>query len=152
MADCGGSRRLPDHGIFEVHTERRHTVLRCRSAMEPLATPRWSPFAELLFGGRKVTYEVDNPELENKSCLANGTMETATLPHYPKRTDWSAEVASNGACLAAGGGVDVVITRPFAWRLINIQYTRSWTGGVDNIHPDNGFRITTEAVLRIGTW
>jgi len=25
-------------------------------------------------------------------------------------------------------------------------------GGVENIHPDNGFRITTEAVLRIGTW
>jgi hypothetical protein len=25
-------------------------------------------------------------------------------------------------------------------------------GGIENIHPDNGFRITTEAVLRIGTW
>jgi len=24
-------------------------------------------------------------------------------------------------------------------------------GGVENIHPDNGFRITAEAVLRIGT-
>ena len=53
--------------------------------------------------------------------------------------------------LATGGGLDVVITRAFAWRLINIQYTHAWMGGVENIHPDNGFRITAEAVLRIGT-
>ena len=66
---------------------------------------RWSPFAELLFGGRKVSYEVDHPEPEN-----------------------------------------------VAWRLINIQYTHSWMGGVDHNHPDNGFRITTEVVLRVGTW
>ena len=117
----------------------------------PRATHRWSPFAEVLFGGRKVTYEVDNPTLENK-LLTEWNDGNGTLPHYPKRSDWSTEVSSNGFSLAAGGGLDVVVKRPFAWRLINIQYTHSWMGGVDNIHPDNGVRITTEAVLRIGTW
>jgi len=117
----------------------------------PLATRRWSPFAEVLFGGRKVTYEVDNPALENR-LLTAWNDGNGTLPHYPKRSDWSTEVSSNGFSLAAGGGLDVVVTRPFAWRLINIQYTHSWMDGVDNIHPDNGVRITTEAVLRIGTW
>jgi len=117
----------------------------------PLATHRWSPFAEVLFGGRKVTYEVDNPELETK--LLNAWNDgNGTLPHYPKRSDWSTQVASNGPSLAIGGGVDYVVKRPFAWRLLNIQYTHSWMGGVDNIHPNNGIRITTEAVLRIGTW
>jgi len=116
-----------------------------------MATLRWSPSAELLFGERKVTYRVDNPELENK-LLSEWNDGNGSLPHYPKRSDWSTQVASNGPSLAAGGGVDVIITRPFAWRLINIQYTRSWMGGVENIHPDNGFRVTTEAVLRIGTW
>jgi hypothetical protein len=117
----------------------------------PMATHRWSPFAELLFGGRKVTCEVDNPELENK-LLREWNDGSGTLPHYPKRSDWSTEVASNGPSLAAGGGVDVVITRSFAWRLVSIQYIHSWMGVVDNIHLDNGFRITTEAVLRLGTW
>ena len=112
---------------------------------------RWSPFAELLFGGRKVTYEVDNPELENK-LLSEWNDGSGTLPHYPKRSDWSTQVASNGPSLAAGGGIDVIVTRPFAWRLINIQYIHSWMGGVDHNHPDNGFRITTEVVLRVGTW
>jgi hypothetical protein len=117
----------------------------------PLASRRWSPFAQVLFGGRKVTYEVDNPDLENK-LLTEWNDGSGTLPHYPKRSDWSTEVSSNGASLAAGGGLDVVVTRPFAWRLINVQYTHSWMPGVDNIHPENGFRVTTEAVLRIGTW
>ncbi len=117
----------------------------------PLASHRYSPFAEVLFGGRKVTYEVDDPKLE-KQLLDAWNDGSGTLPHYPKRSDWSTEVASNGASFAAGGGLDVVITRPFAWRLLNIQYTHSWMDSVDNIRPENGFRITTEAVLRIGTW
>jgi hypothetical protein len=117
----------------------------------PLASHRWSPFAEVLFGGRKVTYEVDNPTLEN--TLLNAWNDgSGTLRHYPKRSDWSTEVASNGPSLAVGGGLDVVVTRPFAWRLVNVQYTHSWMGSVDTIHPENGIRVTTEAVLRIGTW
>jgi hypothetical protein len=117
----------------------------------PLASHRWSPWAEFLFGGRKVTYEVDNPELYNS--LSNAWNDgSGTLPHYPKRSDWSTQVSSNGPSLAVGGGLDVVVTRPFTWRLLNIEYTHSWMGGVDNIHLQNGVRITTEAVLRIGTW
>jgi hypothetical protein len=117
----------------------------------PLASRHWSPFTEVLFGGRKVTYEVDNPALEN-TLLNQWNDGSGTLPHYPKRSDWSTEVAGNGPSVAAGGGVDVVVTRPFAWRLLNVQYTHSWMGGVETIHPENGFRVTTEAVLRIGTW
>jgi hypothetical protein len=117
----------------------------------PLASRRWSPFTEVLFGGRKVTYEVI--DLALRTTLLNEWNDgNGTLPHYPKRSDYSTEVASNGPSLAAGGGLDWVMKRPFAWRLVNVQYTRSWMGGVEQIHPDSGFRVTTEAVLRIGTW
>jgi hypothetical protein len=117
----------------------------------PLASHRVSPFAEILFGGRKVTYEVDDLALK-KMLLNEWNDGNGTLPHYPKRSDWSTEVSSNGASLATGGGMDVVITRPFTWRVINVEYTHSWMQGVEMIHPQNGIRITTEAVLRIGTW
>ena len=117
----------------------------------PLASHRWSPFAEVLFGGRKVTYEVDDLALK-KTLLTEWNDGNGTLHHYPKRSDWSTQVSSNGPSLAAGGGLDVVITRPFTWRLVNVEYTHSWMQGVDMIHPDNGIRITTQAVLRIGTW
>jgi hypothetical protein len=84
-----------------------------------------------------------------------------TFTHYPTRSDWSIESTSNGPSLKAGGGLDIVITRPFAWRLINMEYTHSWMPSVDArswlptmyaIRPQNGFIISTAAVVRIGTW
>ncbi|HUL17220.1 MAG TPA: hypothetical protein VLV88_14580 [Terriglobales bacterium] len=117
----------------------------------PRASHRLSPYAGFLFGGRKVTYEVDNDSLREE-LLKEWNNGDGALSHYPKRSDWSAETSSNGVSVAAGAGVDVVITRPFAWRIIDLQYTHSWMGDVNMIHPQNGIRITTEAVLRIGTW
>lgn len=117
----------------------------------PRASHRFSPYAEFLFGGRKVTYEVDDIPLRTQ-LLKEWNDGEGTLPHYPKRSDWSFETSNNGPSLAAGGGVDVVVTRPFAWRLINVQYTHTWMPDVDMIHPQNGIRVTTEAVLRIGSW
>ena len=117
----------------------------------PRAAHRFSPYGELLLGGRKVTYEVDN-DAERTELLKEWNDGNGTLAHYPKRSDWSAEIAKNGVSVAAGGGFDVVFTRPFAWRVVNLQYTHTWMGNVDTIHPQNGILVTTEAVLRIGTW
>jgi len=117
----------------------------------PRASRRFSPHGEFLFGGRKVTYEVDNGALRAQ-LLKEWNDGDGTLSHYPKRSDWSVEVAKNGVSVAAGGGLDIVLTRPFAWRVINLQYTHTWIGNVATIRPQNGIRVTTEAVLRIGTW
>jgi len=76
-----------------------------------------------------------------------------TLSHYPKRSDWSVEVANNGPSIAVGGrsgpGNDesICLAPRQAW-----QYTHSWMGDVDMIRPQSGVRVTTQAVLRIGTW
>jgi hypothetical protein len=117
----------------------------------PRASHRLSPYAEFLLGGRKVTYEVDNTALR-KELLAEWNNGDGALGHYPRRSDWSVETSNNGVSVAAGGGFDVVLSRPFTWRLINLQYTRSWMGDVDMMHAQRGIRLTTEAVLRIGTW
>jgi hypothetical protein len=117
----------------------------------PRASRRLAPYLQLLFGGRKVTYEVDNLALRQQ-LLEEWNDGNGTLAHYPKRSDWSTQNSTNGPTIAAGGGLDVVVTRPFAWRVINVQYTHSWMPDVDMIHPQNGIRVTTEAVLRIGTW
>jgi hypothetical protein len=77
---------------------------------------------------------------------------SGTLPHYPKRSDYSIERAENGPSIAIGGGFDVVVTRPFAWRVLNIEYTHSWMNNVGPIHPQEGLKISMQAVVRIGTW
>ena len=117
----------------------------------PRASHRLSPYLQFLFGGRKITTEVDNQALRKK-LLNDWNDGQGDLQHYPKRSDWSLEVANNGVSVAAGGGLDVVLSRPFTWRLVNLQYTHSWMPNTDIIHPQNGIRVTTEAVLRIGTW
>lgn len=117
----------------------------------PRAAQKFSPYVEMLFGGRKVTFETDDGALKKK-LMKEWNDGSGTSRHYPKRSDWSVEVANNGPSIAVGGGVDVVMTRAFAWRLVSVQYTHTWMGDVDMIRPQDGVRVTTQAVLRIGTW
>ena len=117
----------------------------------PLAAHRVSPYAQIMFGGKKVTHETDDLALRSQ-LLDEWDDGKGPLHHYPKRSDWSVEVANNGPALGFGGGFDVIVARPFAWRLLNVEYTHAWIGDVAMIHPQDTLRITTGAVLRIGTW
>jgi len=116
-----------------------------------LAAGRFSPFAQFMFGGRKVTQEIDNLALRDQ-LLRAWNDGSGTLPHYPKRSDWSVEVAPNGPSIAVGAGLDWVVTRPFAWRLLSVEYTRTFITPIGQIRPQEGIKISTQAVVRIGTW
>lgn len=117
----------------------------------PLAAHRVSPYAQVMFGGKKVTHETDDVALQTQ-LLDEWDDGKGPLHHYPKRSDWSVEVAKNGPALGFGAGFDVIVARPFAWRLLNVEYTHAWIGDFATIHPQDTLRITTGAVLRIGTW
>jgi hypothetical protein len=117
----------------------------------PMADRKFSPFAQMLFGGRKVTFEIDDAELK-KELLEAWNNGDGTLGHYPKRSQYEFETSQDGPSIAVGGGFDVVITRPFAWRVLNVEYTHSWMEDVAMIHPQDGLKISTQAVVRIGTW
>jgi len=117
----------------------------------PMAAHRFSPFGQFMFGGRKVTQEIDNAALR-KQLLDEWDNGNGTLGHYPLRSDSQFETAQNGPSIAVGGGFDWVVTRPFAWRILNVEYTHSWMNDVAQIHPQEGIKISTQAVVRIGTW
>ena len=117
----------------------------------PMAANRFSPFAQFMFGGRKVTMEIMDLALREK-LLKEWNDGNGTLPHYPKRSDYSIESSQNGPSIAVGGGFDVVVARPFAWRVLNIEYTHSWMKDVAEIHPQEGLKISMQAVVRIGSW
>jgi hypothetical protein len=117
----------------------------------PLAAHRFSPFSEFMFGGRKVTYEINNLAMKEE-LLKEWNNGNGTLPHYPMRSDWSFQTAQNGPSIAVGGGFDWVVTRPFAWRILDVQYTHSWMDDVMRVRPQDGLKISTSAVVRIGTW
>jgi hypothetical protein len=67
----------------------------------PRASHKASPYFEFLVGGRKVTYDVNDPSLHER-LKTEWNDGNGTLPHYPKRSDWSLETASNGANITAG--------------------------------------------------
>jgi hypothetical protein len=117
----------------------------------PRASHFFSPFVQVMFGGKKVTHETDDLALKKK-LLNEWNDGSGTLPHYPKRNAWSVEIANNGPALGVGGGFDVVLARPFAWRVLDLEYTHAWMGDVVMIQPQNALRVSTSAVLRIGTW
>jgi len=117
----------------------------------PRAAHRVSPYMQVMFGGKKVTHETDDIPLREK-LFAEWDHGNGTLHHYPKRSEWSVEISNNGPALGFGSGFDMVLARPFAWRLLNVEYSHTWMGDVVMIRPQNGLRISTGAVLRIGTW
>ena len=117
----------------------------------PKASHAISPYVQLMIGGNKITHETDNAALREQ-LLAEWNDGSGTLSHYPLRSAWSVEISHNGPALKLAGGFDLVIARPFAWRLLDLEYSHAWIGDVVNIHPRNALRISTGAVLRIGTW
>jgi hypothetical protein len=117
----------------------------------PLGSHKVSPYLQVMFGAKKVSHETDDIALRTK-LLDEWDDGDGTLPHYPKRSDWSVEVSNNGPALGTGGGVDVVFARAFAWRVVNVEYTHTWIGNVLMIQPQDALRVSTGAVLRIGTW
>jgi hypothetical protein len=117
----------------------------------PRASHSVSPYIEVLMGGKKVTHETDDAALRRK-LYAEWNDGDGTLPHYPMRSAWSEEISNNGPALKLGGGLDVVVSRPFAWRILSLEYSHCWIGDVAMIQPQNALRISTGAVLRIGTW
>ena len=117
----------------------------------PKAGEKFSPYVQLLIGGRRVTHAVDNGALRAQ-LMKQWNDGDGTLQHYPSRFDWSVERQANGFSMAAGTGFDVVFTRAFAWRVLNVEYTHSWLPDADMIRAQNGIKVTTGAVLRIGTW
>ena len=117
----------------------------------PQSSSRFSPFVQAIVGGTRVTHEVDDPE-RRKALRDAWDDGQGTLPHYPRRGDWSVQHQANGVELAIGGGFDVVFHRALAWRVGSIEYTHSFLGHVDQIRASNSVRVTTGVVLRIGTW
>lgn len=68
-------------------------------------------------------------------------MEMALCRIIPSAVTGQRKLPATARTWLREAGVDVVSHAPSHRRLINIPYTPSWMGGVDNIHPDNTFAL-----------
>ena len=115
----------------------------------PRAARRFSPFAEVMFGGRRITHDIQTPGLREELLKEWGLGE---YPHFPKRSDYMVQYQEFGFAMTMGGGFDAVFGRAFAWRVLDVQYSRSWLAAVDPVNANQGVQVRSGIVLRFGTW
>lgn len=95
--------------------------------------PRWTPFAQVLFGAAHAKSNVSPPNTINP-----GTAFFSTNSIHP-----------NAFATAFGGGADLTLTKHVAWRVFQADYLLSKFNDSDNNHQNN-FRIATGLVFRFG--
>ena len=109
---------------------------------------RWTPHAEVLIGGTKLTQELVDPQLEEaiESSASKSTPAYLLHPLYSK--DWE----TNGFTIQVGGGVDVKLNSALSYRVVNLEYSHSWTKELNGINYRDRLQFTTGLVLHMGTW
>lgn len=116
----------------------------------PTASKRFSPYAEVLIGGHKLTQTTTDPALKADWEKRRAQEESKGLP--PPKPDFMDFQESNSLALKAATGVDVKLTNALALRLANLGYVRTWTSPINGVNYSNGLQFSSGIVLRMGTW
>jgi hypothetical protein len=106
---------------------------------------RWSPHAHFRVGGQKITEKQVDPQVLS---WVGGPPPLTDGENSEGQKHWE----STGFSMSMGGGLDMRVTRAFAWRFANFDYVRSWLGQLNGVNFDHGFRLSMGVVLRVGTW
>lgn len=121
-----------------------------------MAGPRWTPpvtgqlvpYFQVLFGGNKLTQELVSPQQE--AYLTGLSKSMGSDP--PEHNQYTQEFERDGFAFAAGMGLDFNFNRALAFRLVAVDYTRSWTNDLNGFTAPQGFQFKTGLVLHMGTW
>lgn len=125
-------------------------------ALSYMAGPRWTPpvtgqlvpYFQILFGGNKLTQELVSPQQE--AYLTGLAQISGSDP--PDHSQYTKEFEHDGFAFAAGMGLDFNFNRALAFRLLAVDYTRSWANDLNGFASPQGFQFKTGLVLHMGTW
>ena len=115
----------------------------------PYPAARWSPIAEILAGGRKITTEEMFPA--KRAALEEALQQTGQKLSDPDHSLYTRTNESTGFSVKAGVGVDMKLNSALAFRVANLDYTFSWADEMGGHHAQ-GLQLTSGLVLRMGTW
>jgi len=114
----------------------------------PSTTSRWSPHAQVLIGGNKLTQEKLFPD-ERAAVIAElAPKPLGNAQHVLFSKDWE----TSGLAITVGTGVDYKLNNALAWRVASLDYQHSWNNELNSTNYGNGLKFTTGLVLRMGTW
>jgi len=114
----------------------------------PRSSSRWTPHAAVLVGGTKLTQELIYPDLKRAvEGVAKPSDDTETL-HSEYSKHWEA----NGLTVQVGAGLDVRLNSALAFRVGELEYSRSWIQDMNGHVYRNGVQFTSSLILQMGTW
>jgi len=114
----------------------------------PRPMGRWTPHVEILVGGTKLTQELVDPQVWKAIESSAAKSESAYILHPLYAKDWE----TNGFIIQAGSGLDVKLNSALSYRVVNLEYSHSWTKELNGINYQTGLQFTTGLVLHMGTW
>ncbi|HSR06654.1 MAG TPA: hypothetical protein VLM42_05855 [Bryobacteraceae bacterium] len=118
------------------------------SRWTPPVTGQLVPYVQVLFGGNKLTQELVFPQQE--SYLTGLAKSDGSEP--PARSQYAQQFEHDGFAIAAGMGLDYNFNRALAFRLVAVDYTRSWASDMNGFTAPQGFQFKTGLVLHMGNW
>lgn len=114
----------------------------------PSTSSRWSPHAQFLVGGTKLTAEQLFPD-ERTAVIAQVAPKRLGNPDHRLYTkDWE----TSGFAISMGSGLDYKLNNALALRVANLDYAHSWNNELNGTNYGNGLKFTAGLVLRMGTW
>ena len=112
----------------------------------PRAAARWSPFAQVLVGGTKISEEKVDPALR-KALLA-----AAEKPELVRHEQYATASDANRFSLSLGGGIDYRFNPALALRLGALEYKHTWAAPLNGVDYASNLSFSVGMVLRMGTW
>lgn len=114
----------------------------------PDGDSRWSPYAQVLVGGTKITVKEILPEKKRSLQREAPAAGVAASLHE----DYTLSEEANGFAISAGAGLDLKLNRALAFRVASLEYSYARTSRLALMNFSNSLQVTTGVVLRIGTW
>jgi hypothetical protein len=118
------------------------------SRWTPPVSGRLVPYAQMLFGGNKVTQELMFPAEE--ASLQELAKTNGSPP--PNHDQYTQPFGVHGLAMAAGIGLDSKFNRALAFRIVDLEYTHSWMNALNGFAARNGLQVKTGLVLHMGNW
>ena len=118
--------------------------------IELSTTGRWVPYAQLLFGGIKVSTEEMFPAVKNS--LANALAEQGRTLDFTDHNSYTRQADSTAFALSFGSGISRKLTDALAWEVASVEYTHRFAGNPDTPNYRSLFQVKSGLTLRMGTW
>lgn len=121
-----------------------------------MAGPRWTPpvsgrlvpYAQVLFGGNKLTQELMLPDQK----AAFDRLAQSSGSNNSDHGQYTQQFERHGFAMAAGIGLDLRLNRALALRIVGLEYTHTWVQDLNGFAVPNGPQVKTGIALRMGTW